>query len=379
MSNIGLAVDLGTTTIDMCLVELDTGRRLDETHLMNGQSLYGSDVITRIFNASRNRELLLKMKKAAAEDIAEGLTNMLSLHKIPIAAGALDKICICGNTTMISILLEYELDGLGVYPFKTSLGKSIRCMTYDIFGDGFPVSCELILSGCASAFIGGDILSGMVHLMNKDNEMFDDRHTSIILDFGTNGEMVLCDKGYYIATSTACGPAFEGCMRRQGVYGAPAIDALALGIRTGNISSEGILTKAYFDKGVDIMGVHLDMDIIRKLLPAKAAIYTGISFLLEEAQIASSEVDRVYLAGGFGLYLSLSSAVEIGLLPSDFINKIIVAGNTSLLGACDILMSEHSYKCLEYFTKPGRIKVLQLAGREAYQARLIENMTFEVR
>ena len=313
------------------------------------------------------------------EDLAQALTEMIDTLDETLADASVNMMCICGNTTMISILLEYDLDGLGEYPFTHKLTNSVRCMTDEIFGESFPVSCEVILSGCASAFIGGDILSGLVHLGNVREYLFDDEHTSLLLDFGTNGEMVLNHKGNYYATSTACGPAFEGCTRKQHVYGSGTIDALALGIKTGNISRDGVLGPAYFDRGLDIQGVHLDMDIIRQILPAKAAIYTGISFLLEEAGVGTDDIDKVYLAGGFGFYLNVRSAIDIGLLPKAFCNKTITVGNTSLLGACDILRSVDDYNRLESYTEQDTIKVLQLAEREQYQNRLLENMSFYVR
>lgn len=375
MNRIRFAVDLGTTTVDTCLIDADTQRIIAEKSFKNRQSLYGSDVINRILTVTRDNKYLKLMKDMVVSDIAEALNAMLEASGI--AADSIDLMCICGNTAMISILLEYDISDMGAFPFKHRLNSSVKCNSRDLLSCDFPVCCEVILSGCAGAFIGGDVLAGMIHLGLNKNYKFDDAHISLLLDFGTNGEMVLNNRGDYYAVSTACGPAFENCTRKQNVFGSGVIDAIALGLKTGNISADGALKDEFIDRGLDIMGVHLDMDIIRQILMAKAAIYTGIQFLVNEEGIAFEDIDEVYLAGGFGFYLNVKSAADIGLLPAAFIIKTVSVGNTSLKGACDILVSESVYERLNGLTDKNSINILQLAQKDKYQEELIGNMTFK--
>lgn len=377
MDRIRLAVDLGTTTIETCLINTVLGNVIADRSFKNRQSLYGSDVINRILTATRDSKYEKLMKNMVAEDIASALTGMLEDTKLD--SECIDRMCISGNTTMISILLEYDLASLGAAPFNHELSGSVKVFSRDIFGCNFPVACEVILSGCAGAFIGGDVLSGMVHLGSDSHCTFDEEHVSLLLDLGTNGEMVLNNNGVYFATSAACGPAFENCVKRQKAFGSSVIDAIALALKIGRISKTGVLEDAFIDKGLNIMGLHLDMDIIHQVLMAKAAIYTGIVYMTREAGVSYEDIDSVYLAGGFGFYINVDSAVEIGLLPKAFASKIVTVGNTSLKGACDILTSEAAFCRLEELTKDNKINILQLALRSEYQEELMGNMTFEAR
>jgi uncharacterized 2Fe-2S/4Fe-4S cluster protein (DUF4445 family) len=198
----------------------------------------------------------------------------------------------------------------------------------------------------------------------------------LLLDLGTNGEMVINNHGNLYGTSCACGPAFEGCVRRQKVYGSSVIDAISMAVKTRHLSPDGVLQGAYFDKGIDISGVHLDMDILRQIIPAKAAIATGIEYLLKYAGVTADEVDGVYLAGGFGFYLSPDSAFDIGLLPEAFRGRVFTVGNTSLMGACRLLTDETARNRLTDYRAGHRIKILQLANEPDYQEKLLANMNF---
>lgn len=375
MDRIRFAVDLGTTTVDICLIDADTQRVIDGRSFRNRQSLYGSDVINRILTATRDAKYIKLMKNMVVSDIAEALNAMLG--DSGLNAESIDLMCICGNTAMISILLEYDVSGMGAFPFNHKLNCSVKGNSRDLLSRDFPADCEVIFSGCAGAFIGGDVLAGMIHLGLNRNYKFDDAHISLLLDFGTNGEMVLNSRGRYYAASTACGPAFENCTRKQNVFGSGVIDAIALGLRTGNILANGALKDEFIDKGLDIMGVHLDMNIIHQILMAKAAIYTGIKYLVRNAGISYEDIEEVYLAGGFGFYLNVRSAADIGLLPKIFTEKTVSVGNTSLKGACDILVSENAYDRLENLIIYNRLNIIQLSQEDKYQEELIGNMTFE--
>ncbi len=373
MKNIYLAVDLGSTTIDTCLLSV-TGEIICQKSFKNRQSLYGSDVINRIMTAVRDSSYVKIMKNIVLTDICVAVTEMLDMHR-EYAFDNILRVCISGNTTMISILLEYDLESLGKAPFTAKLKESVIVSANELFKEidsvSFNQGCRVYLTGCASAFIGGDILAGIKYL--RTNGMMTDTDVSLLMDLGTNGEMVLNAYGKYYATSCACGPAFESALRKQKVFGANLIDAISLAVKTKKISDEGILCSEYFEKGLDIMDVHLDMDIIRQVLPAKAAVITAVTYLFKHAYIPCEQVDTVYLAGGFGFYLSPSNAISIGMLPLAFENKIKVVGNTSLKGAITLLCDSDYAGCII----DRSIEVLQLANEPDYQDVLINNMNFK--
>lgn len=372
MKDIKIAIDLGTTTIDMCLLN-DLGELLSSKSIKNRQSLYGSDVINRILTATRDDKYIKIMKTMVLDDISESISAMLKECNIPVSC--VGACCICGNTTMISILMEYSLEKMGVYPFETLLNKSISLKFKDLFEQRLDIDCSVILSGCVSAFIGGDIIAGIIYI-NDNYKAFDKTDISLLIDLGTNGEMVINNKGRLIATSTACGPAFEGSVKKQGVYGSTLIDAIVLGLKTKKISADGIISDEYIDKGINISGVHINADILREILSAKAAIRTGIDYLIQECNITCEDIDNVFIAGGFGQYLNIDNSVYIGMLPEKLSSKLKVCGNTSLKGASLIVCDRTYVDVMDSYTKEN-INVIQLADKSNYQESLINNMCFK--
>jgi uncharacterized 2Fe-2S/4Fe-4S cluster protein (DUF4445 family) len=363
------AVDLGTTTVDCCLYSETDETILSEYSFKNPQSLYGSDVINRINATIKQQQNRKKLQELITDKLDEALDILVqsanSGHKIQ--KNDVYKVVICGNTTMVALLFGMEVECLGHYPFDTPFTVSILCKPKDISLNISNPAATVLLSGCASAFIGGDILSGLAYL--KDAEGLSDNGSFLLLDLGTNGEMVLGTEDRLFATSASCGPAFENCTRRQNAYGSSTIDALSLCLKLKTMDTTGRLKDGYLESGIDVMGLHIDMDIIHQILLAKSAIRTGIDCLLEKGGITADSLDRVFIAGGFGFYLNIDNATALGMLPREFKNKIKIVGNSSLKGACKI-----SAEDIDNFI--GHIKVLQPATEEGYQEKLISNMNF---
>lgn len=363
------AVDLGSTVIDISLIDISGKKAVADVSFKNRQSLYGSDVINRILAATRDPSKQSLMKQMVVTDLRDNIRQLNAANGIN--ESDIKTICICGNTTMTGILLGHKLDGLGKAPFHIDAEKTIICDSSVLFDDGFLEGTRLIISGTQGAFIGGDILSG---LMVIDNEFIDNNINSyLLLDLGTNGEMVFRTADGYVATSAACGPAFEGCTRKQHVYGSNTLDAIALGIKTKNIYKNGSLKEPFDKKGLNVSNVFLDSNILRDILLAKAAIRTCIDYLLDNS---NQMPDCVYLAGGFGFYMNIDTAIYLGLFPKEFEGKIKVIGNSSLMGAGKICCDEAYIDKLDYYINMDKFKVLQLANMPDYQERLISNMTF---
>ena len=365
-----IAVDLGTTSVELAIIG-DNKDIIDRCYFNNPQSLYGKDVITRINTATRNKSFIKIMKDLLVASLKEHLYKLISTNHLNISD--FSKICICGNTTMISILLENDLEELGSFPFNHKLNKSIIINSEELFDDDFILRCPVILSGCSSAFIGGDVLAGLYYV-EKEYDIKEDE-TYLFLDLGTNGEMVLYNKGDYYSTSCACGPAFEASSRSENVYGSTLIDAIALGRMAGKISKNGILEDRFIQSGLNIMGVNLSADKLREILLAKAAIKTGIDILVKESNTNIPDITEVYVAGGFGFYLNIDHATYIGLIPDYLKDKVKVLGNTSLKGAIMLLTSNDYIVPIDLYIEKD-IKLIQMANLPDYQELLINNMYF---
>lgn len=375
-NNFKFAIDLGTTTIELALLDTN-GAVIATDYFNNPQSLYGKDIINRINTANRNHAFIKTMKDMVIKSISISMDTLLKQNKI--SHDKVSALCICGNTTMISILLEYKLDELGIYPFSHKLEYSIVKHSKEVFYQDFPIDCYVFLSGCASAFIGGDVLAGLAYIKNEYRPKADEIY--LFMDLGTNGELVLYHNYTYYTTSCACGPAFEACNRCTNIYGSSIIDAIALGIKLKHISTDGILNDEYLNSGINIMGINITCELLRDILLAKAAIKTGIDILVKEATIQLDDINYLYVAGGFGFYLNADNASYIGLIPKELRDKYIVLGNSSLKGAIEILKSQDSSNniSIELIDNliAGDIRLIQMANLPDYQERLINNMYYK--
>lgn len=336
-----LAVDYGTTAIGYALITGDKDPVVETGVMENPGRKYGRDVLSRIraYSAGGADRITAAMREA-----------VFSLAK---NAGVSGEIMISANTTMNHMLLGYDCEGLATAPYTP----------VTLAGDHFdpgptketldrPLSPFCTFPGF-SAFVGGDIVSGVRHL---DMDLSDE--TNLLIDLGTNGEMVLGNKDGFIVSSVAAGPAFEEWGASHGMYGSKVIDICYRLITMGIIDKNGTFTNpAMIENGFPVNGsgtnaITLTQDDIRDIQLAKAAVRAGVEILAGIAGISYDDIANVYLAGGMGEHLSLDSALGIGLLPPEFKNAKAV-GNTSLSGAIDeVLHPDHNR--LDEITKKGR-------------------------
>ena len=237
---------------------------------------------------------------------------------------------------------------------------------------------KTILMPGISAFIGGDIVSGLYTLGFKEK-----KEIAMLIDLGTNAEMVIgnCDK--MLALSAAAGPAFD-----QKVYGSQLIKAVAQILREEKADRTGCLADEYFELGCIAGRTLVKQEEIRELQKAKAAVAAGITLLAREYGVSFTQIDKVYIAGGLGFYLDLDAAVEIGLFPKEFAGKMEAVGNTSLEGAYRYAMAlqqgESEELQMEVATKPerelkellSRVQELNLAELEGFEETYINAMNF---
>ena len=341
-----LAVDVGTTTIAAAKLLPDLPDRLpgeegsDEAvkaACVNSQRSFGADA-SNAGEGGRLQEALLR-------DL-EGLAGQLGISLETFADEEKTEVVISGNTTMQHLLQGLSCRTLGAAPY-TPVDISLhrwRNMTF--------------LPG-VSTFVGADIVSGIVACgMDRREEI------TLLIDLGTNGEMVLGNRDKRLCASTAAGPAFEGGNISCGMAGVPgAVSAVeivsgrpvvrTLGgmppiglcgtgvletvyelLKEEIIDETGLLDDAYFDDGYPLAeGVVFTAKDVREVQLAKAAVRAGIDVLLDVYGIGYGDVEKVWLAGGFGERLNAAKAVGIGLIPEEFLGRIVPVGNSSLAGA----------------------------------------------
>lgn len=307
-----VTADLGTTTVAMLLYGAD-GTVEDRYVALNPQADYGADVISRI-RAAEDADKAGDMGRRILGVLGQGLERF----KRKLGAGESLQMVLAANTTMTYLLMGWDTSELGRAPFRASRLKEAETEIGSVPCFVFPG---------ISAFVGGDIVAGMYACgMGKRDEI------TLLIDLGTNGEIVLGGRTKRIACATAAGPAFEGGANR-GVWGADMVSRLAALKRTGLLDETGLLAETYFEKGVRVGNVHVTQNGVRAVQLAKGAIAAGTQVLLERYGIRAEQVDRVVLAGGFGYYLNPEDAAEIGLLQPELAKKAVAGGNTVLSGA----------------------------------------------
>ena len=351
-AGLGVAVDLGTTTLVAQLLDLTTGRVLAVRTALNAQARFGADVMSRVdFGAAKGGERQLRdLIRQQIGSLIEQL--VFAAH---VSQGEITDVVLVGNTVMHHLFCGLDIEPLSRYPFES---EQLGLQTFRAGDLDWKLSREARVRflPCLGGFVGSDLLAGILatNLSERDE-------LNGLVDLGTNGEIVIGNRQHILCASTAAGPAFEGArismgMRAatgaisevkledhtincrvlgnvapQGLCGSGLVDAVAAGLELGKIQSTG-----RFASGITswelAAPVVLTQSDIRELQLAKGAIAAGIRMLLDRFGNSVGELKKLYLAGAFGNYINRASAQRIGLInfPSD---KVEAAGNTALLGA----------------------------------------------
>lgn len=368
-----VAVDIGTTTIAMSLTGGESGKVFHTVTSVNSQRAYGADVISRIQASVDGKKEVLK--NSIQKDLQDSMDKLLK--ETGVSGEDVGKIVIGGNTTMGHLLMGYDCDTLGVFPF-TPVNIDFIKGTEEIFGTDRFGKKEVILLPGISTYVGGDIVSGMYAYDFTEKE-----DVCMFIDLGTNGEMGIGNKEKILVTSTAAGPAFEGgnitwgmgsvpgaiCSVKlegteaevktirdeapQGICGTGVVETAAELVREEIVDETGALDEDYFDDGFPLAKTPDGKEIVftqkdvREIQLAKAAVRAGVETLLLRYGIKKEEVSKVYLAGGFGYKLNTDKAIAIGMIPEEWADRIVAVGNSSLSGACKYLKDENGDKTIE--------------------------------
>ena len=392
------AVDIGTTTISCVLADSSSGRIAARAAAANRQRSYGPDVVSRIENALRAPENLAKMQRLVRGQVGEMLGGLCR------TAGRVrpERIHICGNTTMLHFWEGANVTGLGRMPFQPVFLET-RESSIEM-DDGRIVPCRLLPG--ISAFIGADIAAGIVACGLQAIS----GRPELLVDIGTNGEIVLACGDQLLATATAAGPAFEGAAIScgipavegavdhvfwqagrfsfttlgdappAGICGSGLLDLLACLRRAGLMDENGRLKSPADSAGEPAFrfpsapGLTLTQADIRQLQLAKGAVAAGIRVLSRRAGLALANIGRVHLAGGFGSSLDPGSALDIGLMPAELAGRIEAAGNTALAGT---LMSARDPSLLDLCARvASRVRVVDLSRDAGFKDAFMEAMRF---
>ena len=419
-----IAVDIGSTTLAAVLTDV-SGGILAQAVAVNSQRRFGADVISRMqaSNEGKGRQL----KECICRDLEELFARLIRSREGNVR---ILKIAAAGNTTMLHLLRGYSCEGLGRFPFEP-VSLELECLDYGELFAGIPQcrSAKVYLLPGMSAFVGADITAG---LYSSGFWQTPETETAFFLDLGTNGEMAFGSRDGFVTASAPAGPAFEGgglsCgmpsvpgavskvsylyhrLRVQtvgqkkpcGICGTGALEAAAALLAEGLMDTDGLLCPQLFETGLELAKredgsrICLTQADIRKIQMAKAAVRSGIEIVqrkyweitskkacdMENSRHLSEEADgntakmpqKIYLAGGFGYYLSAETAAAAGLFPPEWKERIVLCGNACLKGAAAFLSEE---SCGEELKKIcSRNYSVRLESEPEFQDIYMQNMSF---
>jgi len=372
--NYAIAVDVGTTTIYSQLIDLITGDVLASFGEYNRQISYGEDVINRIIYASKPNGLQ-KLHEVVIATINKLIKKMIKRARID--SDEISSITLAGNTTMTQLMLGINPKYIRLSPYVPASTLFSPIKAIDI---GFALEDHVtaLVYPAISSYVGGDIVAGVM-----GSGMYRTEELTLFMDIGTNAEIVIGNKDWLACAACSAGPAFEGGGIKFGMRAAKgAIEDFSMdpvtfkpmNITIGNVRPKGICgsgliiiaatmfemgvidNRGKFNRDLDTSRIRetdgifeyvlawkdesqIDRDItltepdLDNLIRAKGAIYSGCMTLLEEVGLKMSDIDSIYLAGGFGSYVDLEKAMVIGLLPEIDHDRVRFIGNGSLMGA----------------------------------------------
>jgi uncharacterized 2Fe-2S/4Fe-4S cluster protein (DUF4445 family) len=380
----GFAIDIGTTTVVVNLVEIETGQIADSQGTYNKQARYGDDVITRIVHASDHDNGLAELQQAVVSTVNELASKLVKKNQL--VPEDIKAAIVAGNTTMTQLFLGINPKYIRLEPYIPTIAQVPLIKGSEL---GLVMHPEGIIYNFAAvaSYVGGDIVSGVLA-----TNMAKEESIVLFIDIGTNGEMVLGNQDWLVTCACSAGPAFEGggitygtramtgAIERVfidsqsyevkfktigngkpiGICGSGLIDGLAKLRYAGIIDRSGKfnqsvqtarLRRTEEDWEFVLAWAHeseLEKDIvltesdIKNIIRAKGAIYSAIRTMLKMMELDGFDIDKIIIAGGFGNYLNIGDSVQIGLLPDLPIEKYIFLGNSSVKGSRIALLSKEA-------------------------------------
>ena len=401
---LGIAIDIGTTTVVAMLIDLSNGKELESYSCLNSQKICGQDVITRIHYSDEHGEAGLKYLQNLILDDLRSLINKLLEAQSNYEVKA---ITVAGNTTMIHLFAGVNPHSLSAAPYKPMFDGALKLNAKDLNLNN--LNCEVYCLPAVAAYVGGDITAGV--LACGIDEM---SGKVLFIDIGTNGEMILADNRRMFACSCAAGPALEGMNITCGLRASDgAIDGVSIinnKIKFSTINNAtprgicgsgllALIAELRSQKIINSSGrfnnhelvsldsenkkrvvldaehdIYLSQKDIRQVQLAKGAILSGVVTMLKAADLKPEELDKVIIAGQFGAHLKAESITGAGLIPDILTDKIIYAGNTSISGAEICLLSQAQRVQCENFTN--KINYIELSTLKGFDKIFIDSLKF---
>ena len=381
----GLALDIGTTSLVIYLVDLGDGKIISSESEYNPQIRFGEDIINRIIYANR-KDGLAKLRGVIVDSINDLILKLLAGSHVDV--DSIVSVMVSGNSTMMHLFYGVPPRYIREEPYVTVANKFSNSTAKEISIKHIKNAYVYGIQGVAS-YLGGDITSGILA-----TDMYKDEELALFLDLGTNGELVVGNSEWMMGCSCSAGPAFEGggvkCGIRaidgaiekvsidqktyrckvevigggkpKGICGSGLIDMIGEMYLKGVIDRKGKFNKDIGNRYLKCVGsdcqyvlikdkdsltkkdIYVGEVDINNLIRAKAAIYAGIKTLLEEVDLSIYDLKKIYIAGGLGEHLNVRNAIVIGMLPDVDVTKYFFMGNTSVTGAYLSLLSEDKYR-----------------------------------
>ena len=382
-NGLGIAVDIGTTTVTAALLDLETGHILSKASAGNGQIRYGADVINRIINSSKEggREAL---RSAVREETLVPLIRRMC-DEAGVTGDAVTRCVIAGNTTMEHLFVGANAESIRLEPYEPEFLELHGKTGADV---GLPIApdAKIIFAPNVGSYVGGDITAGTL-----DSMLWTKDDYCLFVDLGTNGELVFGNSAFMLCCACSAGPAFEGgdisCGMRAtqgaieacaidektmeptitivgddakpaGLCGSGLIDTISELFRCGIINSKGKFVRegrrvvrdeygaayilAFADESATGQEVSLNETDLDNFIRAKGAVFSAIRTMLNSLELTVEDIGQIMIAGGIGSGIDIEKAMRIGMLPRLPIESYSYIGNSSLTGACAMLLSDEA-------------------------------------
>ena len=375
--NTCLCLDIGTTTLALALISLDNKNIIKVKTATNPQRAYGSDVITRIEYSNKNG--VFELQKCLIKEINKMIDEL--------GVSSESTMYVAGNTTMLHIFFGIAPSPMGVAPYTPVFLDSKIIKGSEI---GLNNIEKIISLPCISAFVGADLVAGIRYTELPENNKY-----NLLVDLGTNAEIVLYNKDKLYCTSAAAGPCFEGAnitcgmsatdgaiysysidgsyetinnVKAKGICGTGLIDIISVLLGKGIIDETGYMEcEEYFITD----GVEITQKDIRQYQLAKSAVYSGLTAILKEKTISFESIENLFISGGFSAKINIDNAVKTTLLPRELKNKVIVLNNSSLLGTIKYACEKND---LSFYLN--NVEYIDLSTNSQFMELFVENMEF---
>ena len=421
----GLAVDIGTTTVAGYLCDLQTGEVLATEAILNPQVAYGEDVISRINHAVTEPDGLATLNRVIVDGIGEIIASIT--RKAQLVPGDISEMTVAGNSAMHHIFLNLNPEYLSKSPFVPTIAKSLDIKSRDL-GIGLDKSANVHILPVEAGFVGADNVGVLIA-----EEPYNQDEMVLIIDIGTNGELVMGNREKLLCASCAMGPAFEGAnikfgmraapgaiecvtidrqslevkfkvigsdewstasssVKAKGICGSGIVDAIAEMVKAGIIEESGRFNRklasprfSITDEGPAFViawasetslgrDITVSIDDVRAVQLAKGAMYAGVRILMEKLGV--TELDKVILAGAFGSYISKENALAIGLFPDCALERVYSVGNAAGEGARLALISLDKRREAEEIAR--KVEYVELTVEPEFQKYFVDALHFPI-